>query len=293
MGFFVRLLLVVFSMQLITHGAVHAVNAEEAAFSVQSGGMLPTIAVNSVVSIVPYANISNARRGDVVVFRNPRDNNPWIKRLTGMPGDKIQMIEGRLYINGGIVPRKPIAKVHTEDFYGHEADVPTYRETLPNGISYTIIEIQGDTGLNDNTSVFEVPDGNYFVMGDNRDNSTDSRVAPDQGGVGYVPGRNIIGYVIVPTCSKYEIEIRQIDWRTSDIGVKVVGELFNGCSEDIGVELQLVFRDQNGHVVFAEYPWPASMDNIAARSAYPFMMEFPIDQPFATMEAHVNKVSRW
>jgi signal peptidase I len=105
----------------------------------------------------------------------------------------IQVKEGRLFINETLVPREPIAKARTEDFYGRETEVPTYKETLPNGVSHTIIEIQGDTGFNDNTSTFEVPAGNYFMMGDNRDNSTDSRVSPEQGGVGYVPFENLVG----------------------------------------------------------------------------------------------------
>ena len=99
----------------------------------------------------------------------------------------------RLYINGTIVPREPIAKERTEDFYGHETDVPTYKETLPDGVTHRIIEIQGDTGFNDNTDLFKVPPDHYFMMGDNRDNSTDSRVPPDQGGVGYVPFENLVG----------------------------------------------------------------------------------------------------
>jgi signal peptidase I len=194
MAFVVRLQLVT---QLIACGALHAGSVEEAArcFRMESVSMLPTIAKNGLVSVVPYPNISNARRGDVVVFRHPVINSIWVQRLIGMPGDKIQMKEGRLYINGDVVEREPMAKIHAEDFYGRETDVPTYKETLLGGVSHTIIEIQGDSRFNDNTQVFEVPSNNYFMMGDNRDNSTDSRVPPDQGGVGYVPSRNIIGYV--------------------------------------------------------------------------------------------------
>ncbi len=134
------------------------------------------------------------KRGDVVVFKLPSDTEKdYIKRVIGMPGDRIQMREGRLYINGELVPREPIAQAHIEVFHGRESVVPTYRETLPGGVSHTIIQIQGDTGFYSNTHVFVVPAGNYFMMGDNRDNSTDSRVSPDQEGVGFVPFENLVG----------------------------------------------------------------------------------------------------
>jgi signal peptidase I len=182
-------------------------------FNIPSGSMIPTLLIGDYLFVSKYAYgysdhslpfsphlfsgrilASPPKRGDVVVFKLPRDGQTdYIKRVIGLPGDKVQMKDGRLYINGEIVPREPISKAHTEDFYGRETDVPTYRETLPGGVSHTIIEIQGDTGFNDNTGVFEVPDGSYFMMGDNRDNSTDSRVAPDQGGVGFVPFENLVG----------------------------------------------------------------------------------------------------
>lgn len=182
-------------------------------FNIPSGSMIPTLLVGDFLFVSKYSygfskfsfplspNLFEGRilasppkRGDVIVFKLPRDNSTdYIKRVIGLPGDTIQMKEGRLYINGNEVPREPIAKVHTEDYYGHETDVPTYKETLPNGVAHTIIEIQGDTGFNDNTELFKVPENSYFMMGDNRDNSTDSRVPPDQGGVGYVPFENLIG----------------------------------------------------------------------------------------------------
>ncbi len=182
-------------------------------FNIPSGSMIPTLLVGDYLFVSKYAygyskhsfpfspDLFNGRllgsppkRGDVVVFKLPRDGQTdYIKRVIGLPGDRIQMKEGRLYINGEIVPRTPIAKAQTEDFYGREAEVPTYEETLPGGVKHTIIEIQGDTGFYDNTGVYEVPPNSYFMMGDNRDNSTDSRVSPDQGGVGYVPFENLVG----------------------------------------------------------------------------------------------------
>lgn len=182
-------------------------------FNIPSGSMIPTLLIGDYLFVSKYSYgysdhsipfsphlfsgrilASPPKRGDVVVFKLPRDGQTdYIKRVIGLPRDKVQMKEGRLYINGELVPREPIAKVHTEGFYGGETDVPTYRETLPGGVTHTIIEIQGDTGFNDNTQVFDVPEGHYFMMGDNRDNSTDSRVPPDQGGVGFVPFENLVG----------------------------------------------------------------------------------------------------
>jgi signal peptidase I len=182
-------------------------------FNIPSGSMIPTLEIGDYLFVSKYAyGYSNhsfpfspplfsgrifgsePKRGDVVVFKLPRDGQTdYIKRVIGMPGDTVQVKEGRLIINGEIVPREPIAKAHTQDFYGRDAEVPTYKETLPGGVSHTIIEIQGDIGFHDNTPVFEVPAGNFFMMGDNRDNSTDSRVLPDQGGVGFVPFENLVG----------------------------------------------------------------------------------------------------
>ena len=182
-------------------------------FNIPSGSMIPTLLVGDYLFVSKYSYgfsrfsfplspdlfkgrflASPPKRGDVVVFKLPRDNTTdYIKRVIGLPGDTIQMKEGRLYINGTEVPREPIAKVHTEDYEGRETDVPTYKETLPGGVTHTVIEVQGDTGFNDNTDLYKVPPNSYFMMGDNRDNSLDSRVPPDQGGVGYVPFDNLIG----------------------------------------------------------------------------------------------------
>jgi signal peptidase I len=122
-------------------------------------------------------------RGDVVVFRLPRDPaTTYVKRLIGLPGDRIQMRAGRLYINDAMVPRRA-----TGTFDGDQR----YVETLPGGREHEIIEIS-DTDLYDDTPVFVVPARHYFMMGDNRDNSLDSRIAPAEGGVGFVPEENLV-----------------------------------------------------------------------------------------------------
>ena len=133
---------------------------------------------------------SEPRRGDVVVFRLPRDDSTdYIKRVIGLPGDRIQMIDGLLHINGKPVERERIDDFVETDEYGRTTRVKRWRETLPEGVSYTTLDLV-DNGLYDNTEVYTVPPGHYFMMGDNRDNSTDSRVLA---AVGYVPFENIVG----------------------------------------------------------------------------------------------------
>ncbi len=135
------------------------------------------------------------QRGDVAIFKNPRlDTEYWIKRVIGLPGDKIQMKQGRLFINGTMVVRERIADV-SADVHGRQSPVPTYAETLPEGVTYTIIETEGDTGFYDNTGVYEVPPGGYFVIGDNRDNSVDSRTPLEHNGTGMVPYENFVGRI--------------------------------------------------------------------------------------------------
>ena len=103
------------------------------------------------------------------------------------------MQHGRLIINGEMVPREQIAPYTTVNHFGKPEEAPHYLETLPGGVKHEIIQIDGDEGTFDNTRVYEVPPGHYFMMGDNRDNSSNSRLAGDQGGVGYVPFENLIG----------------------------------------------------------------------------------------------------
>ena len=128
-------------------------------------------------------------RGDVVVFKLPTNTGiDYIKRIIGMPGDIIQVIEGRLYINPRLIPRQPVGLARVEES-GSSMTMMEYLETLPGGVIHRIYEESDDKPL-DNTKEFVVPEGHYFMMGDNRDNSQDSRV---QNVVGYVPFENIVG----------------------------------------------------------------------------------------------------
>lgn len=148
-------------------------------------------------------------RGDVVVFRHPVNGQDYIKRLIGLPGDTVQMKDGLLYINGKVAPQVPDGEfVEIFDAQGAEGNTPKcenrpvgiggeckrsrYVETLPNGVSFRVLN-SDQSSFPDNTDVFTVPEGNYFFMGDNRDNSMDSRFPQNMGGVGFVPAENLIG----------------------------------------------------------------------------------------------------
>ena len=127
----------------------------------------------------------------MVVFVLPRDATiVYTERLLGLPGDRVQMRRGALYINGQMVPRTELAPF-VENLGGFTNRVARYRETLPNGRSYEVLDREPNGGLDD-TGVFQVPEGHYFMIGNNRDNSNDSRAS-----VGYVPYENLIGKVQV------------------------------------------------------------------------------------------------
>ena len=151
---------------------------------------------------------SQPERGDVVVFRHPVTGSDFIKRLVGLPGDRVQVRDAVLYINGEAAPQEAAGQfIETFEKQGPIGNLPQcgnsgvglggdcvkerFTETLPNGMSHSILNIR--RSRLDDTSVYTVPEGNYFFMGDNRDNSTDSRVSPSALGVGFVPFENLIG----------------------------------------------------------------------------------------------------
>ena len=132
-------------------------------------------------------------RGDIVVFKWPRDNRTdYIKRVIGLPGDRIQMIQGVLHINGTAARDVEVERGELEGMFGAQPVIRA-RETLPGGETFMIQDFGYNASDLDNTAVFEVPAGHYFMMGDNRDNSIDSRVPVETRGVGLVPEENLVG----------------------------------------------------------------------------------------------------
>jgi len=142
-------------------------------------------------------------RGDIVIFRLPHNpEKTLIKRLVGLPGDRIQMREGRLWINGEQLPLKADGSGTEEWRNGEMITVARYVETLPNGVTHSIFKHAWDGPL-DNTQIFVVPKNHFFMMGDNRDDSSDSRVPPDEDGVGYVPAENLVAHAEIRRLSTH------------------------------------------------------------------------------------------
>lgn len=175
-------------------------------FNIPSGSMLPTLLVGDYLFVskfsygysqysLPWGLIpfegrvlsGDVERGDVAVFKLPTDNRTdYIKRIVGLPGDEIQVRRGVLHINGQAVKREKLGESVVPGMVG---TVTEYRETLPNGRRHLIWE-RGDDMPFDDTPVYQVPEGHYFAMGDNRDSSQDSRA---QRLVGFVPRENLVG----------------------------------------------------------------------------------------------------
>ena len=152
---------------------------------------------------------SEPERGDVVVFRHPVNGSDFIKRLIGLPGDTVQMRDGKVILNGEELPQRPAGTF--EEIYERQGPMGNeprcenapvgegatctksrFIETMPDGREYVVLNID-ENGYGDNTPVFTVPEGQYFFMGDNRDNSQDSRYGRAVGGVGFVPADHLIG----------------------------------------------------------------------------------------------------
>lgn len=176
-------------------------------FKIPSGSMYPTLYVGDYLFVSKYTYgyskhslpfsmplfdgrvwADQPNRGDVVVFKFPQDNKTdYIKRIIGLPGDKVKLVDGRLYINGIQVERNEIEDFVIRDSKGNAERYHQYVETLPEGVKHKILEVS-DNENEDNVPELTVPQGYYFVMGDNRDRSDDSRV-----NVGFVPFENLVG----------------------------------------------------------------------------------------------------
>ncbi|MBL6945245.1 MAG: signal peptidase I [Rhodospirillales bacterium] len=178
-------------------------------FSIPSGSMKPTLLIGDYLFVSKFSYgyshhslpfslplfsgrviVTEPERGDVAVFKYPSDTSKdYIKRIVGLPGDKIQVVRGILHINGQAVKRERTSDFIDRTERGSVMRVPRFIETLPNGRQHFILEENGDRGRADNTPVYVVPTGHYFAMGDNRDNSNDSRF-PD---VRFIPRENLVG----------------------------------------------------------------------------------------------------
>jgi signal peptidase I len=202
-------------------------------YTIPSESMEPTLQVGDYIVVSKYAYgwsrhsapfspplfkgrlfAKAPQRGDVVVFKEPRDGHAdIIKRLVGLPGDRLQMVQGVLQLNGRPVERQAVSAAVETSPFGDAVKVAQFKETLPNGRSY-VTKSWGPDTAGANTDVYVVPDGCYFMMGDNRDDSADSRfdpgeipdgqakcpwdhtldhIAPGEYGMGYVPFEDLVG----------------------------------------------------------------------------------------------------
>lgn len=194
-------------------------------FNIPSGSMKPTLLVGDYLfvnkfsygyskhsfpfSMGPFEGrefASEPKRGDVVVFKLPTNTRvDYIKRVIGLPGDRIQVIDGRLYINRERVEREVVGLKRVSEGAAPPVQMTEYIETLPGGSMHSIYEEADNEDL-DNTNEYVVPEGHYFMMGDNRDNSQDSRV---QSLVGYVPFDHLVGRA---SFLFFSIDAQEADW---------------------------------------------------------------------------------
>ncbi|QIK79520.1 signal peptidase I [Sphingomonas piscis] len=207
-----------------------------ATFYIPSGSMLPTLYIGDYLFVAkwPYGYSKYSfplqfppfdgrvlgrlpKRGDVIVFRHPVQDADLIKRVIGLPGDTIEVRGGQLILNGAPVSKKPLPAASVpvslnspcrqalsvggmqEAQLGAQCSYPAFLETLPDGPGYTVLD-QGNSPADDFPAI-TVPQGNLFVMGDNRDDSADSRFSPVSGGVGFLPIDHVIGRALVTVWS--------------------------------------------------------------------------------------------
>ena len=178
-------------------------------FSIPSGSMYPTLVVGDYLFVSKYSYgfsrhsfplsapvlpkrifYSSPKRGDVIVFKTPTDNKTdYIKRLIGLPGDTIKMVENEIFLNGKKIERKKLNNEIYSDTFNRQSKVTRYKETLPGGKNYEVFEMNNDVTIYDTNNFQElvVPDNQFYVIGDNRDNSQDSRF------IGGIPKDNLVG----------------------------------------------------------------------------------------------------
>ena len=197
-----------------------------APFWIPAGSMKPNLIIGDFITVTPVG--PNLSPGDVLVFQHPVHGHHFIKRLIGKPGDKLQIVDGLVYINGVVASQRPDGYfIEKQLVQGSHRSRPRCTnlvgdggickkeqilEVLPNGHEQKILNIGSQRS--DNTPVYLVPEGHYFFLGDNRDNSSDSRVSNAAGGVGFVPLENVVGRasrVVFSSAGSSMLHIR--DWR--------------------------------------------------------------------------------